>query len=130
MASNKVDRKLPKENMVKVGRLKYTVAKEIGCISADIYYSKTNTHLEKHSKEINAVGLTIYKYIEFIVDNFNQIREGKDDSLMLLVINNDKKSNIACIKLTLRTDNNYEIITIQPRRLSTIKNFKVLWEKK
>ena len=115
--------------MKKIGRLGQSIARQIHKKCANIYI--TNDHIvhisNVHKKELEQIGMSAFDYVKFVVDNYNQIRQGSADSL-LLVVYNDKLSHTAAIALNYSIkDGFWEVKTAQPRRASEIKKKKLLW---
>ena len=112
---------------IRVGRLKMNIAKAAHLKSADIYVSENYIkHIEnKHHVELTKIGFTAFDFVTHICDKYNQIREGSDDSY-LLVLYNEKLPYVASISL------NYSVYTVNSsvrREIGTlyvihkIKNF-------
>ncbi len=91
---------------------------------------KSITHVDKkHSKELEALGLNPLDYIKIITINFNVIRQGKNNSIFLIV-EDEHKSNIAVVELTYKYDGEYYLVmTATPMRNSYLKNKKLLWQR-
>ncbi|MCK9254582.1 MAG: hypothetical protein GX793_05965 [Bacteroidales bacterium] len=116
----------------KVGRLKLSVAKSIGVKCADIYISKNHVrHInKKHKKELEQLGINAVDFVKFIVTNFNQIRQGTNNSL-LLVIYNERMAKVAAIDLNHSFKKIFwEVKTAQPRYSNPLIKKKLLWQKK
>ena len=122
-------RKKNNEAGIKVGRLKFTIAKQIKCKCADIYITPNYLkHIElRHKDELEQVGLSAYDFVLTITKNFNQIREGAGNSLLLIVFNSDLHYT-AGIDLCLSGDH-WEVKTAEPRRTKEIIKRKLLWKK-
>lgn len=114
---------------VKVGRLKMTVAKKIKRKCADIYLTPNYLkHIEnRHRKELEALGISAVDFVRIVVQQYNQIREGTGDSI-LLVIFNGELNHTAGIDLCLSGDH-WEVKTAEPRKTEDIIKRKLLWEK-
>lgn len=117
--------------MKKIGRITQPIAKAIKKPAADIYLSKYwIKHNERyHSKEIKSVGMTVEQFIIWVVENFNQIRAATGESFTLIVYNGDDTSMTATIDITIQSNDNYEVKTAQPRRIESLANKQILWEK-
>ena len=64
-----------------------------------IVYESELVHIGKrHNKELQKIGLTPFDFVKFICGNFNEIRQGKGDSV-LLVVRRTNTSNIAAIEV-------------------------------
>lgn len=73
--------------------------------------------------------MTVEQFIEWVVKNFNEIREATGDSITLLVNNGYDTTKTATIDITIQSNGNYEVKTAQPRRQESIANQKLLWKK-
>ena len=114
---------------IRVGRLKMNIAKAAHLKSADIYVSENYIkHIEnKHHVELTKIGFTAFDFVTHICDKYNQIREGSDDSY-LLVLYNEKLPYVASISLNYSLKNGFwEIKTAEPRRCSTIQKRALIW---
>lgn len=115
---------------IKVGRLKMNVAKAAHLKCADIVVSQNYLkHIEKkHSTELKTLGIDSYSYVKLIVDNYNQIRQGSDDSVLLVVFRVGDLHDVAAIKLTYITSKDvWEVKTAQPRNSKDVLKRKLLW---
>lgn len=114
---------------IKVGRLKMSVAKAAHLKCADIYVSENYLrHIwNRHNVELKRIGFTALDFVVHICDKFNQIREGNDNSY-LLVLYNDKLPYVASISLNYSLKKGFwEIKTAEPRRCSTIQKRALRW---
>jgi hypothetical protein len=114
---------------IKVGRLKMTIARQINRKCADIYLT-TNylKHIERrHKTELEMLGLSAIDFVVTVVKNYNQIRKGSKDSI-LLVIFNGTLNYTAGIDLCLSGDH-WEVKTAEPRKTEDIIKRKLLWKK-
>ena len=125
------NKKITIPDMKKIGRITQPIAKAIKKPAADIYLSKYwIKHNERyHSKEIKSVGMTVEQFIIWVVENFNQIRAATGESITLIVYNGDDTSMTATIDITIQSNDNYELKTAQPRRIESLANKQILWEK-
>ena len=116
---------------IKVGRLKATIAKEAHLKCADIYVSENQIkHIcARHKTELEQLGLSVDMYIKSILENFNQIREGSDNSVLLVVFRDgNKHHNTAAISLNYSIEDEFwEIKTAQPRKTEDIIKRKKIW---
>lgn len=114
-----------------IGRLKMNIAKAIGKKSADIYINDEDVfHISLHKKELEQVGMTGLEYVKYIYKNFNQVREGSDNSILLVVYN--ELSHIAALRLAAfgkGKDERWRVTTAQPRSKEKLKKNKILWKK-
>ncbi|MBP9994477.1 MAG: hypothetical protein KBT67_05975 [bacterium] len=117
------------QSLIKIGRLKMTIAKAIKRKCADIYI--TDNYLKHisnyHRIELESLGINALDYVKLIATNFTQIRKGSGDSL-LLVIYRDDVHDTAAISLSLNGDI-WEVRTAQPRRTKEIEKKELLWSK-
>ena len=114
---------------IKVGRLKATIAREAHLKCADIYVSENYLkHIQlQHGEELEALGIAPIDFVKLICNNFNEIRQGSGDSV-LLIINNSNLTYVAGIALNYSLEKDFwEIKTAEPRRLRTIKNKALIW---
>lgn len=115
---------------IRVGRLKMNVAKAAHLKSADIYVSENYLkHIEKkHKSELQTLGINAYSYVKLIVDNYNQIRQGSDDSVLLVIFREGNYHDVAAIKLTyISRKDIWEVKTAQPRNTKDVLKRKLLW---
>ena len=120
---------IQKQEPIKVGRLKLTIARKINRKCADIYLTPNYLkHIERrHKKELEKIGLSAIDFVKAVVKGYNQIREGSGDSI-LLVIFNGNLNHTAGIDLCL-TGDYWEVKTAEPRKKEDIVKRKLLWEK-
>lgn len=96
---------------IKVGRIKWNSwAKKVLAVGDIIIYETELAHvLNRHSIELAQIGLSALDYAKFIIENFNEVREGSAGAF-LLVVKRDKISNVAAIELImLEEPNQYKI---------------------
>lgn len=121
------------DRFVKVGKITASVAKAAGIEPGDIFLGSTALrHIEeRHSTEIQAQGLTPETMVQYVADNFNQIRHGSGDSLLLIVLEYKGDMTLtAAIQINYSTKKGFwEIATAQPRRLKAIAQKRILFEK-
>ena len=118
-----------REPYIKVGRLKSTVAKKAHLKCADIYVSENYLkHIQiQHGGELKSLGIAPIDFVKLICDNFNEIRQGTGDSV-LIIINNNNLAYVAGIALNYSLEKGFwEIKTAEPRRVKTIKNKALIW---
>jgi hypothetical protein len=120
------------KHYTKVGRLKTTIAKSIHRKSADIYISENHLqHIYKrHSAELDALGLTNIEFVRLIINGFNQIREGKNEALLLVIYNSESNAKVVVIELNLALKKKfYEVKTATAYRKENINKKTLLWQK-
>lgn len=113
----------------KVGRIKMNVARKAHIKSADILISENQIrHIEnKHSSELAILGISAISFVRLVCNNFNQIRKGRDESILLVIYDIDLSFVIA-IDLNYSIQKNFwEVKTAEPRRLSSIKKSVLIW---
>ena len=117
------------EGAIKVGRLRMSVAKKINRKCADIYLTPNYLKhiVNRHKKELDTLGLSPVDFVRAVVQQYNQIREGSGDSLLLVVFNG-QLNNTAGIDLSLSGDH-WEVKTAEPRKTEDIIRRKLLWSK-
>lgn len=76
------------DRFMKVGEITASVARAAGIEPGDIVLGSTALrHIEeRHSKEIHTHRLTPLTTVQYVADNFNQIRQGSGNSLLLIVV--------------------------------------------
>ncbi len=116
---------------IKVGRIKSTIAQDAHIKCADIYISENQIkHISaRHHTELLQLGLTVEQYIKYIIDNYNQIRKGTGESILLVVFNNsNNKHDSAAMALNYCIEKEFwEIKTAQPRKTDDILKRKKIW---
>ena len=116
---------------IKVGRIKSTIAQDAHIKCADIYISENQIkHISaRHNLELQQLGMTVEQYIKYIIDNYNQIRKGTGDSILLVVFNNsNNKHDSAAMALNYCIKKEFwEIKTAQPRKTDDILKRKKIW---
>ncbi|MBR6279401.1 MAG: hypothetical protein IKR41_11705 [Bacteroidales bacterium] len=113
----------------KVGRLKATIAQKAHLKCADIYVSENYLrHIQtKHGKELGTLGILPIDFVRLICDNFNEIRKGSDNSV-LIVMFNKRLSYVAGIALNYSVEKDFwDIKTAEPRRLKAIEKKALIW---
>ena len=115
----------------KLGRIKSTIAQEAHIKCADIYISDNQIkHIyARHQKELEQIGMRAEEYIKYILNNFNQIRKGSGESILLVVYHEtDNKHNTAAMALNYSIEKEFwEIKTAQPRKTDDILKREKIW---
>ena len=108
-----------------VGRIKYrSWATAVLKVRDIIVYESELVHIyNDHKKELSKIGMTAFDFVNFIIDNYNEIREGTKNSV-LLVVRRENISNYAALELFLAEKEMYKIKTATP-----IKNAQLLKKK-
>lgn len=120
-----------KEKGILIGKISVSRARKIGCVSADVYLTVNYIkHIEsRHSKELGQLGIGVENYVRMILDQFNEVREGSGDSLLLIVRSVTTHSDVAAISLVYDKPNNWwKIKTAEPRGSADIDKRKLLWK--
>lgn len=116
---------------IKVGRLKATVARQAHLKCADIYVSENQIkHIEnKHCVELEQLGLSAEVYLKTIISNFNEIREGTNGSILLVIFEKDNEfHNTAALTLNYSIEEGFwEVKTAQPRNTKNLLKKKKIW---
>ncbi len=116
---------------LKVGRLKATIAQEAHLKCADIYVSENQIkHIEnKHCVELEQLGLSAEVYLKTIISNFNEIREGANGSILLVIFEKDNEfHNTAALTLNYSIEEGFwEVKTAQPRNTKNLLKKKKIW---
>ena len=98
---------------------------------ADIYISRNQIdHINKrHGKELEQVGLSWDIYVQTILDNFNQIRQGSGKSILLVIYKEgDTAHNTAAISMNYSLEKGFwELKTAEPRSTKDIEKRKKIW---
>ena len=116
---------------IKVGRLKAHIASAAHLQCADIYVSENQLlHIKnKHNAELEQLGLTAEVYVKTIIENYNEIREGSNNSILLVVFEEGcEEHNTAAISMNYSVDNGFwEVKTAQPRNTKNLLRKKKIW---
>ncbi len=122
--------------MVKLGEISKSIEKQTkGLIkSGDICINDYHIgHISKdHLKELNQIGIDPLGYVKYIASNFTEIRDGSDNSFILVSPHNSEKlRNVAAISMEYVDDGEYwEICTAQPRSIKRLEKKELIWSKK
>ena len=115
----------------KFGRIKSTIAQKAHIKCADIYISENQIkHIyARHKTELAQIGMTVESYIYFILNNYNQIRKGSGESILLVVYDdNNDRHNTAALALNYSIEKEFwEIKTAQPRKTEDILKREKIW---
>lgn len=105
-----------------------TIAEKAGIPSGVIEITDYGLKLiiDRHSVELEQMGLEPYDYVKHIASNFNQIRKGTGDSLLLVVFRKNI-SDVAAIDLSYN-GKSWIVKTAQPRAYKNIVKNKLLWD--
>ena len=132
-----ITKKLPKKNnaadgqkarndntFYKVGRIRYNSWAAIVLKACDIIvYDRELVHIyNRHRKELDKLGFSAFEYVKFIVNNFNEIYNGKLDR-KLLAVKSVGISHYAVVELVFER-NKYVIktaVSVETQRLSKLE---------
>ena len=120
-----------KENGVLIGKLTPKIAKQIKKESGDIYITvKYLQHIKnRHNIELKQLGIDVLSYLRMIVTQCNEIRQGTEDSILLIVRQYENHHHTAAIVLKYDIPNNWwQIKTAEPRSTADLNKRKLLWE--
>ena len=124
--------KLPPD-YIKVGRINMTTARKAHIKAGDVvFWSNQIEHIiGKHGEQLRNMGISPADYFSIVVNNFTQIRQGSDDSI-LLIINGLGGMHVAlALRMKKEIDDKkavWEIHTLFP--ISKFKKAqKLLWER-
>lgn len=116
----------------KIGRLKQPIASAIHMRAADIYISRNQIlHIaNKHKKELDQLGIGALEYVKLIIADFNQIRKGTGDSILLVIRTQTNLHHTAAIDLNYCTNKGvWEVKTALPRKTEILEKKDLLWSK-
>ncbi|MCL2413950.1 MAG: hypothetical protein FWC94_01690 [Bacteroidales bacterium] len=115
----------------KIGKLKKTIADQIGRETADIYVCESHLkHIfNRHEAELASVGLTPQMFVDLVVINFNRIYKGVGNSLLLVLWNGKPKTTAIEMNYALQKGF-YEIKTATVMRKDFFDKKTLLWKKK
>ena len=118
-------------NFIKIGRIKSTTARKAHIKSADVVIdTKHIRHIEKqHANELAILAISALDYVKIVVSTFSEIRQNKNNSILLVKINEDREDDTVTLVLVLNIKKHlWEVKTAQPRR--DLRNNKLLYAKK
>ena len=109
-----------------VGRITQPVARSISMPAGYIYVNRSNQHLKKHESQTKENGLDLIKHV---AANYNQIRQGSEGSL-LLVVYSEELSKVIAVQLYTQSESNFYIAkTALVMSKSKLIGKSILWEK-
>ncbi len=118
------------EGYATIGRLSMTIAKAMRRKSASIRMHRNYLkHIEiNHKVELSSIGFDAETFVTLVVKNFNQIRVGSGNSLLLIIYNG--KPKVTAIELAYSPKSTfYEVKTATIMSKERLKNKAVLWVK-
>jgi hypothetical protein len=118
---------------IKLGRLDKRIADKINRKAADICIDYNHLrHIENGKGDfLDKIKLDALSYVKKIVDNFTEIRKGKNGALLLVAaIEENNHKNIAVIELQLLQKYSFYMVkTAMARRRGMVENEIILWQK-
>lgn len=119
---------------VKVGRIRKGVADEAGIKCADVYIAThyLNHIKDRHKTELKLLGLSPILMVKIVLDNYNRIYQGSEESILLVCFEEKAKSHLtAALTLNYIVKKGFwEVRTAQPRSSDNLKKKKEIWKKK
>lgn len=85
---------------IKVGRIRMNSwATEVLSAYDIIIYESELIHIKnRHGKELQTIGMTAFDFVKFIISNYNEVRQGTKNTL-LLCVHRPRTSNMAAIEV-------------------------------
>jgi formylmethanofuran dehydrogenase subunit B len=113
---------------LKVGRIRYNSWATTVLKACDIVVSERElVHIYKdHASELEQLGISVFNFVKFIVDNFNAIYQGSENSYLLVVQESEKSKQAAIILTTFGKKNQYQIKTATPIETKRLSKKKLL----
>ncbi len=108
-----------------------TISKQahIHCANIVIDYAHLIHIGKEHIQELTQLNITAYDYVKLICSNFNEIRKGTGNSIMLIRRNPIPPHDTCCIRLEYNIPKNtWFIKTAQPRE--HVENRQLIWIQK
>ncbi|MGM9825710.1 MAG: hypothetical protein ACI3Z8_04655 [Paludibacteraceae bacterium] len=115
----------------KIGRINWTIAKRAHIKCADIVITDNQLiHIQRrHNAELSLLNISAFDYVKMVVDNYDQIREKRDNAIMLVKTNPMPPHDTCVLELQFnKTKQEWNIKTAQPR--NNIEKNRILWNKK
>jgi len=116
-----------------LGRLNKPVAQKIKKVAADIYvdYNSLRHIARGRNFILEKLKMDPVTYVQKIVMNYTEIREGKNGALLLVAyIEENSKKNIAIVELQLVAKLSMYVVKTAMPRIKFAENEVVLWAKK
>ena len=114
-----------------IGLLPQNVADMIGRKSSLIVIDKQGIeHIkQRHSNELNALGISALDFSRFVAQNYNEIRKGSKNELFI-VVNNSELTNTAIIRLKEKSKGEYYYVeTACPMRKGYVQKKDLIWKR-
>lgn len=87
-------------------------------------------HIEQIEGKLADLGITKEGYIDYITQNFNQIRLGNVDQSLVLVVTSDDLNHMAAVHLHYdKNEHFWLVISVHAIRDKDLENMKLIWEK-
>lgn len=125
-----ISKKTEKKNLsgterILVGEISEDIAKKIKRQKGNIFLDSWGIkHIQKrHKKELEVIGLTAEEFVKIICLGFNEIRQGDEGALFLVI---SKGINNAAVVKLVRGDF-YSVYTAFPMRTKALQKRKLLW---
>ncbi len=85
---------------IKVGRIRMNswATKILKACDIVIYESELVHIKNKHNAELQKIGMTAFDFVKFICNNFNELRQGTNGTI-LLAVHRQHTSNIAAVEI-------------------------------
>ncbi len=116
------------------GEIISEISEKIGKVAAKIILEEGNLqygqkHITfKHGKELEQLGMSALDFVKMVCTSFNEIREGNDRSVFLIVKNG--LSKVVVVGLTYKFETGYySVQTASPMNTRYLKKKKLLWER-
>jgi len=123
---------MKKIEYIKVGYLYKKIANAINKPAGDICITETAIkHIyERHSVELETLGIDAVGFVKFVVSNFTHIFEdAKNKSMLLAYIPETKSAKVVIINIAVR-DDKYFVKTAYPLGTKYLYNRRLIWIKK
>ena len=111
-----------------IGEINKTVARQIGRKSGKVEIDeRAIKHItDDHAKELARLGMSPIGFVRYILQNFNEIREGNTKELFIIVRNG--LSKVAIVRMNYERGI-YRVETATVMRESFINKKELLWKK-
>lgn len=115
---------------IKVGEISEYIAKEVGIVAGEIFIETDNPkigikHIEaSHHKELAQLGLTAEDFVKIICRDFNEIKEGYNNRLLLVKNNGTPKVVVVELEFDGQA---YNLISASPRNKRYLEKKRTLW---
>lgn len=98
----------------KIGRIRFNSWATASLRACDIVIYETElVHIHnRHGRELGGMGFAAFDFVKYIADNFNEVRCGTGNSV-LLVVHREHTSNMAAIELVMDVVNGREVYKIK-----------------